>query len=393
MLYRTRIDKMNKLTRITTVPISIEKLLDNQLLFMKDYYDVTAISSDKENLERVGKSQNIPVYTVEITRKITPWKDLKALWKLFYYLKKEKPLIVHTHTPKAGTLGMIASKLAGVPHRLHTVAGLPLLETKGNKRKLLNFVEKLTYFCASKIYPNSKGLKNIILKEGFCKTDKLKIIANGSTNGINTEYFDAIKISPVIQTELKNSLGILNDDFVFLFVGRITTDKGINELLIAFKNIATTISNVKLVLAGFFESELDPLHKNTILEIENNPNVIHVPFQKDVRPYYSISDVLVLPSYREGFPNAVLEAGAMGLPCIVTNINGCNEIIEEGKNGILIPTKNQEALYEAMKNIILNSSFKSYLQQNARPMIVNRFEQIVVWKALLSEYQKLENHV
>ena len=134
---------MHKLIRITTIPISIEKLLENQLFFMKDYYDVKAISSDKENLERVGKLQEVSVYPVEMTRKITPWQDLKALWKLYRYFKKEQPLIVHTHTPKAGTIGMIASKLAGVPHRLHTVAGLPLLETKGNKRKLLNLVEKI----------------------------------------------------------------------------------------------------------------------------------------------------------------------------------------------------------------------------------------------------------
>ena len=226
--------KKNKLIRITTIPISLEKLLDNQLLFMKDYYEVTAISSDKENLERVGKSQNIPVYTVEMTRKITPWQDLKALWQLYRYLKKEQPLIVHTHTPKAGTIGMIASKMAGVPHRLHTVAGLPLLEINGSKRKLLNLVEKITYSCASKIYPNSKGLKNIIIQEGFCKPEKIKIIANGSTNGIDTQFFNPEKISNEALLHLKKSLGIHPDDFVFVYVGRLTGDKGINELLVGF---------------------------------------------------------------------------------------------------------------------------------------------------------------
>jgi glycosyltransferase involved in cell wall biosynthesis len=384
---------MKKLIRITTIPISLEKLLDNQLLFMKGYYDVTAISSDKKNLERVGKLQEVTVYSVEMTRKITPWQDLKSLWQLYRYFKKEQPLIVHTHTPKAGTIGMIASKLAGVPHRLHTVAGLPLLETNGNKRKLLNFVEKITYSCATKVYPNSNGLKNIITQEGFCKPEKIKIIANGSTNGIDTQFFNPEKVSKDVQAHLKKSLGIANDDFVFVYAGRLTSDKGINELLLAFKKIVAEFNTAKLLLVGFFEAELDPLHKETLLEIENNPQVIFVPFQQDVRPYYSISYVLVFPSYREGFPNAVLEAGAMGLSSIVTNINGCNEIIEHGKNGIIIPPKDTDALFTAMKKIMLDSALRNHLQENARPMIVSRFEQILVWKALLSEYQKLESHV
>jgi glycosyltransferase involved in cell wall biosynthesis len=384
---------MKKLIRITTIPISLEKLLDNQLLFMKGYYDVTAISSDKKNLERVGKLQEVTVYSVEMTRKITPWQDLKSLWQLYRYFKKEQPLIVHTHTPKAGTIGMIASKLAGVPHRLHTVAGLPLLETNGNKRKLLNFVEKITYSCATKVYPNSNGLKNIITQEGFCKPEKIKIIANGSTNGIDTQFFNPEKVSKDVQAHLKKSLGIANDDFVFVYAGRLTSDKGINELLLAFKKIVAEFNTAKLLLVGFFEAELDPLHKETLLEIENNPQVIFVPFQQDVRPYYSISYVLVFPSYREGFPNAVLEAGAMGLSSIVTNINGCNEIIEHGKNGIIIPPKDTDALFTAMKKIMLDSALRNHLQENARPMIVSRFEQILVWKALLAEYQKLESHV
>jgi glycosyltransferase involved in cell wall biosynthesis len=384
---------MEKLIRITTIPISIEKLLENQLFFMKDYYDVKAISSDKENLERVGKLQEVSVYPVEMTRKITPWQDLKALWKLYRYFKKEQPLIVHTHTPKAGTIGMIASKLAGVPHRLHTVAGLPLLETKGNKRKLLNLVEKTTYACASKIYPNSNGIKNIITQEGFCKPDKIKIIANGSTNGINTQIFNPEMISNEDQVHLKKTLDIAPTDFVFIYVGRLTGDKGINELLLAFRKIAMEFKNTKLLLVGFFETNLDPLQKDTLSEIKNNAQVIHVPFQNDVRPYYAISDVLVFPSYREGFPNAILEAGAMGLPTIASDINGCNEIIEDQKNGILIPPKDAEALFTAMKKVMLHHSFRSHLKQNARAMIVSRFEQIVVWEALLAEYKNFESHV
>lgn len=179
-----------KLFRITTVPISVEKLLGKQLTFMNDFYEVTAISSDKKELERVGKELGVKTFCVEMTRQITPLKDLKSLWEMYRYFRKEKPDIVHTHTPKAGLIGMLAAKLAGVKIRLHTVAGLPLMETTGTKRKILNFVEKFTYSCAVRVYPNSHGLKDFIIKEKFCEAGKLKVIGNGSTNGIDTDYFN-----------------------------------------------------------------------------------------------------------------------------------------------------------------------------------------------------------
>lgn len=385
-----------KLIRITTVPISLEKLLDNQLLFMKQHYEVNAISSDKPNLERVGQLQEVPVFHVEMTRKITPWQDLKAVWQLYNYFKKVKPFIVHSHTPKAGTVGMMAAKLAGVPHRLHTIAGLPLLEATGGKRKLLNAVEKATYACATLIYPNSFGLREIIIEEQFCKPNKLKVLGNGSSNGIDTTYFNSDIFSAQQNKDLKNSLEIQPNDFIFIFVGRLVGDKGINELITAFELFKTYTRQPitpKLLLVGPFESSLDPLQQETLRIMNTNRNIISVGFQKDVRPYLAISDCLVFPSYREGFPNVVMQAGAMGLPSIVTNINGCNEIIREGENGIIIPVKNVGALSEAMRKMMEDNNYRTQLQQNARPMIVSRYEQQVVWEAILAEYKRLENNV
>ena len=400
----------DKLIRITTVPISLEKLLEYQLRFMKQYYAVIAISSDKVNLERVGKLQEVPTFHVEMTRKITPLQDLKAVWQLYRYFKKEKPLIVHTHTPKAGTVGMLAAKLAGVPHRLHTIAGLPLLEATGGKRKLLNAVEKVTYACATKIYPNSLGLQEIIIKENFCNPNKLKVLGNGSSNGIDTTYFNPENFSAQQNQSLKSSLDIQPNDFVFIFVGRLVGDKGINELVAAFKKVESQkskvesqdenlllnsahskfkIQNSKLLLVGPLETDLDPLLPVTLVEIETNPNIISIGFQKDVRPYLAISNCLAFPSYREGFPNVVMQAGAMGLPSIVTNINGCNEIIVEGQNGTIIPVKDTEALYRAMTKMVVNENYRTQLQQNARPMIVSRYEQHLVWEAILAEYRSL----
>lgn len=286
---------------------------------------------------------------------------------------------------------MIASKLASVPIRLHTVAGLPLMEIKGIKRNILNFVEKVTYACATMIYPNSKGLYDFILNQKFTKKEKLKVIANGSSNGINTEYFNPKHFSEDKKSNLKQELGINENDFVFIFVGRLVKDKGINELVQAFSKLKTQSS--KILLVGPFEEELDPLLPKTLSEIKNNKNIISVGFQQDVRPYFAISNALVFPSYREGFPNVVMQAGAMELPSIVTDINGCNEIIVENKNGIIIPTKNTNAIFDAMNKLLNDRELYRELKQNAREMIVSRYEQEVVWKAILAEYKRLEQNV
>lgn len=380
---------MLKLFRITTVPISIEKLLGNQLAYMSQFFEVTAISSDQKELERVGKELGVKTYAVDMTRKITPLADLKSLYQMYHFLKKEKPSIVHTHTPKAGLIGMLAAKMAGVKVRLHTVAGLPLMETSGIKRVLLNFIEKLTYACAMKVYPNSYGLRDFILEEGFCNEEKLKVIANGSTNGIDINYFNPNLFSEEKKRNLRFDLGIDENDFVFIFVGRLVKDKGINELVSAFLQ---TISDSKaftskLLLLGPLEQDLDPLLPSTLIEIQSNPNIISVGYQKDVRPYLAISNVLVFPSYREGFPNVVMQAGAMGLPAIVSNINGCNEIIIDSSNGVIVNVKNEVMLKQSMQKISEDNAFYKKLSTNARMMIVERYQQQIVWDSLLKDYK------
>lgn len=386
-----------KIIRITTVPISLDKLLSGQLGFMNQFYKVIGVSSDLAYLEKVGDKEKIEVKCIEMTRQITPFKDLISVYQLYRFFKKEKPFIVHTHTPKAGTVGMLAAKLAGVPHRLHTIAGLPLMEAVGAKRKLLNLVEKFTYTCATKIYPNSFGLKDIILQEKFCKPDKLKVIGNGSSNGIDTNYFSPEAIPAKEKENLKNQLHIQPNDFVFIFVGRLVGDKGINELVEAFGKLEIRDwglgKGIKLLLVGPFETELDPLKTETLKAIQTNPNIIAVGFQQEVRPYFVIANALVFPSYREGFPNVVLQAGAMELPSIVSNINGCNEIIKDDYNGLIIPAKDSNAVYEAMKKMVEDNPLYQKLKANSRKRIVDNYEQKVVWNAILNEYKKLEENV
>ena len=207
---------------------------------------------------------------------------------------------------------------------------------------------------------------------------------------INTNFFCAKQISEELKQSLKDDLKIQENDFIFVFVGRIVGDKGINELIQAFKKIMRSDVNIKLLLVGEEENEIDPLNNETQKELFRNRNIIKVGWQKDIRPYLAISDVLILPTYREGFPNVVMQAGAMGLPTIVTDINGCTEIVEDGKNGIIIPVKNVVAIEEAVLKIKNDRAFFNNLKNNSREMITSRYEQQLVWKAILEEYKYLE---
>lgn len=380
-----------KLIRITTIPLSLDKLLEGQLPFMQNYFDVTGICANKEKLEALGKKHGYATHHVEMTRQITPFADLKAVYKLYKYLRKEKPTIVHTHTPKAGIVGMLAAKLAGVPVRLHTVAGLPLMEAKGLKRLILNNVEKSTYACATQVYPNSKGLSDFIIREKLAPLEKIKIIGRGGSNGIDTSYFDPELYKVKQKTNLREKLNIAKDDFVFVFVGRLVKDKGINELVTAFKNLNSSAAahHSKLLLVGPFEAELSPLDHETIAEIQQNPHIISVGYQHDVRPYMAAANALVFPSYREGFPNVVMQTGAMGLPAIVSDINGCNEIIKEEENGLLVPSKDAETLQIAMRRFLEDKELYNKLKRSSRRLIVSRYQREEVWRALLDEYKEV----
>jgi glycosyltransferase involved in cell wall biosynthesis len=383
-----------KLIRITTVPMSLKYLLKGQMAFMsKNVFNVTMISSDGQELNDVIENEKCAHIIIPLSRKITILKDLKATYNLYKLIRKEKPDIVHTHTPKAGIIGMLASYFARVPIRLHTVAGLPLMEAIGFKRIILNFVEKVTYKCSTKVFPNSYGLKKIILKHRFTSDNKIKVIGNGSSNGIDSSYFDPELFSIKDNEDLKTNLGINKTDFVFIFVGRIVSDKGINELVEAFHKICLVKENIKLLLVGPYEDELDPLQKKTKLLINNNENIISVGYQNDVRPYFSISNCLVFPSYREGFPNVVMQSGAMGLCSIVSNINGCNEIIENNKNGLIIPVKNTEEILDAMLKICSDKNLFMKLKLNSRSLIKKKYERELFWISLLKEYNDLINRI
>lgn len=395
---------MRKLLRITTVSGSLSGLLKGQLRFLNHYYEVVGVASDTGTLQEVSEREGIRVVDLPMERDINLWKDFISLIRMIRLIRNEEPYIVHANTPKGSLLAMLASWLCRVPIRIYTVTGLRFETASGNLKRLLIMMEKITCTCATKVIPEGDGVKNTLLKNKITKKP-LKKILNGNINGIDTAYFDPVLYSKEDKRLLREKLNIGEKDFVFIYVGRFVKDKGINELVAAFSRFksesnrflnnddSTSTSSSpspKLLLVGRLEQELDPLNSETLEKMKNDADIISVGYQDDVRPYFAISDVLAFPSYREGFPNVVMQAGAMGLPSIVTNINGCNEIIMEGKNGRIIPPKNEEALLEAMKYMLKHPAESKKMGEAARPLITSRYEQQMVWKALLEEYRSLE---
>ncbi|CAM4029622.1 glycosyltransferase family 4 protein [Flavobacterium weaverense] len=381
-----------KVIRTSTISLSLDYLLRGQLSFLNNVYEVIAVSGQNEHLEKVAVREKVRIVDVQMQRAIKPLRDLLSLWKLFRLFQKEKPLIVHSITPKAGLLSMIAAYFAGVPIRIHTFTGLIFPSKTGILKRILILMDKLLCLFATNIYPEGNGVKEDLIN--YKITSKpLKVLVNGNVNGIDKDYFNPALYSSEDKIELRKELGILENDFVFIFVGRLVGDKGVNELIAAFERFSNEVKKIKLLLVGPFESDLDPLSSSTLGIIKSNRNIISVGFQPDVRTYFAISTALVFPSYREGFPNVVLQAGAMGLPSIVSNINGCNEIIIEGENGVIIPVKDGDAIYNAMKKMIDNDFIRNRMQQNSRLMIVSRYEQQIVWDAILAEYKRLEKNV
>jgi glycosyltransferase involved in cell wall biosynthesis len=375
--------KRPKIIRITTVPISMNIILKGQLSFMNQFFEIVGMTGqDEKHYPEIEKREGIRMIPVRLTRVISPMQDIKSLYNIYHIIRKEKPDIVHTHTPKAGLIGLLAARMCGVPVRLHTVGGIPWMEISGLKRTILRMVEMLTYSCAHRVYPNSNGLMKFIIQQKICKPAKLKVLANGGSNGINTDYFFP-------QHEQRQSMrlkhGIQDDEIVLGFVGRIAREKGINEWLEVFEMIRNRYK-VKILLIGLFEKTYGGLAPEVEERIENDPDILFLGRFDDVRPYYAMMDIFVFPSYREGFPNAVLEACAMGLPVIASNINGCNEIIEDHKNGLLVEPKSVESLHKALLLLLSNSDLRSELAIQARKDVVQNFKSEKVWQALKDEY-------
>lgn len=350
---------------------------------LNQHFTIIGVSSPGKDLQEVHEREGIEVIALPMERHISLIKDIVSLIRMIVLFIKEKPDMVHSLTPKAGLISMLAGWITRVPVRMHTFTGLVFPTATGFKQKILIAMDRLTCACATHINPEGNGVKNDLIK--YKITSKpLHIIANGNINGINLTHYQrtAEVLSQAKQYREENA-------FTFCFVGRMVRDKGINELVSAFVKLHQKYAYVRLILVGPFERELDPVDQSTEEQILHHPAIAFMDFQKDIRPFMAASDALVFPSYREGFPNVVIQAGAMGLPSIVTNINGCNEIIISGENGVIIEPRNEEQLYQAMETFITHQDKVKEMAANCRKLVADRYDQKIVWNALLEEYKNL----
>lgn len=372
--------------------MALRYLLPGQMHFMSNNgFDVLMISADGNGLAEVIEKEQCRHIIVPMTRQITPLQDLKCLFQLIKIFKKERPDIVHSHTPKAGLLGMLAAKLCGIKVRIHTVAGLPLMIEKGFKYQLLKFIEKLTYACAVQVWPNSNSLMQFIIKNKFCKTTKLKIIAKGSTNGIQLKRFNKENLDEKIINEIKIQLNYSKENKYLLCIGRLVKDKGLIELVHVFTQLQQDNTILKLILVGEYESALDPLPESTLLEIENNPSIIHIDWSNRVEYFMHLAGFFVFPSHREGFPNVLLQAGSMGLPVICSHITGNIDIVTKNETGLIFESGNQQEMLSLLQYALLHSQHMQTMAQKLQQHVRENYRQENIWQNMLQAYKSLVN--
>lgn len=393
-----------KIIRACTVSLSIDFFDEIMRRLRGDGYDMVALTSPGPELDKL-KEEGFHCIEVEMERHISPIKDLKSLLKMISVFRKEKPYMVHSMTPKAGLLCMMAGWLTGVPVRVHTFTGLVWPTSTGLKRKILMTTDKILCACATHIIPEGQGVMDDLRSGGITKKP-LKVLGHGNVMGVDMERFDPKRLN-------FNFNDNANRPFTYVFVGRIVGDKGVNELVEAFTKLHDKYENTKLVLVGDYEENLDPVKPVTLGRIKANPAIdaCGPKYGDDLLMEYVKADCFVMPSYREGFPNTPMEAGAMGLPNIVTDINGSREIVVNSNfnsnhndnanldgggecvricdNGIIVPPRTVQPLYKAMERMLTDDAMRERMKQNARPMIESRFERSFVQACLMDFYKEV----
>ncbi len=375
---------MTKLCIISTIPATIKAFLGRQLSYLTENgFDVTVITSSAASAQDFGGSlpECVKLRTVKMSRTISPLADFTAFREILKIIKAGNFDIVQYVTPKAALLGSLASWRAKVPVRLYLMWGLYYVTQTGFKKFMFKVIEKIVCKCSTAIAPDSKGNVKLAVEEGLCKADKIGVVGHGSANGVDTERFDPVRLYED-GGRIRKELNIPDEAKVFGCIAAIVGDKGVNELIEAFDIVSKSNPEACLLYIGQ-ATEKDPVKDSTLETMKNNPKIIHLGWQTEPEKYLAAMDIFVLPTYREGFGVVNIEASAMGLPVISTDVPGPQESIADGKTGILVPAKQVGPLVKAMKDLLGRPLYAKTLGEAGRQRVQGFYEQKKLWQLII----------
>jgi glycosyltransferase involved in cell wall biosynthesis len=378
------------LIHVTTVHNTFYFIYDQIGYVLNRGFEVHGVcSSTHGDREGVAVRENIPMHAIDMTRRINPLADLGALTRLYRLFRKLKPAIVHAHTPKGGLLGVLAARLARVPVVIYGMHGLPFVTANGLKRQLLRWTEALSCRFAHRVMAVSFAIRERALAEGFCPEDKIRVLGLGSASGVDAEArFNPEKLKPGVRDEAREIYHIPESSLVLGFVGRIVQDKGIIELAEAWNLLRTEFPSLYLILVGAIESQ-DPVPPRILEQLQADPRVRFCGFVQDLVSLYAIMDVLVLPTYREGFPVSILEAAAMRLPVVATAVDGCTEAVVDGTTGLLVPPRDAAELTRAISRLVADPHLRERMGEASRQRVLKDFSPELICQELYGNYMEL----
>jgi glycosyltransferase involved in cell wall biosynthesis len=364
--------------------------LRGQVGYMKRRgFEVVALSSPGQELQAFGEDEGIEVIGVRILRRVTPLRDIGVVASIVRQMHRVRPTIVHAHTPKGGLLGMIAAWLYRAPVRVYHMRGLPLMGARGVRRCMLWISEWIACRLAHQVLCVSRTVAGEAVAGRICSSGKIKVLLGGSGNGVDAAgRFDPQRVGAAARQSTRARLGIPSDALVIGFVGRIVRDKGIGELAAAWRELRDAVPNVHLLVAGPFEPH-DPIPAESEAVLRRDPRVHLTGLDWNTPPLYAAMDVVALPTYREGFPNVPLEAAAMSLPVVATNVPGCVDAVEDGETGVLVPPRDAGALAVALRRYLEDPAMRSRHGSAGRLRVLRDFQQEVLWQSLHVEYERL----
>lgn len=378
---------MPRIACLATDPLTTRVLMAGQLAYLRSQgFDVTLIAAPGADLEAAAAREGVDYVAVPMTREITPREDWKSLRHLKRVLREIRPEIVNAGTPKAGLLGMLAATWARVPIRIYTLRGLRMETATGFKRLLLTSTERTAVACAHKVICVSPSLRDAFVKFRLGSADKTVVLAGGSSNGVDVERFAATDARYAEARAIRHSMGIPDEAQVIGFVGRLTKDKGVAELMSLFRTLEQEHPQLHLMLVGGFEDG-DPLSNRLRDEIWSHPRVHITGFVNDTAPYYTAFDLLVFPSHREGLPNVPLEAAAAGLPTAGFAATGTVDAVRNGVTGTLVEVGDVHGLTDAVRRYLSDQVLLARHGKLAAQRVSTDFRREVIWQALADLYR------